>query len=1448
MNRGPVSLAIACVLVFWAGAAVILAQSSTSGSEFSPKPDFDARLVQTAGGTPSPSLRTPTVLQLAAAEKLAREVPGLTLRWDGMSGSPRWIAGPPGTSLFLPSPGPPEKIARNLLGTHAALFGLTPREMDELQLSSIVPSAGGIHIHFDQKAYGFRVLGGGANVNLNLDGSVRSLGSHLYANIPPPGFPNISAGESARLAAFDVYPDRLFDGQFVFSQTNGEWRTVFSKGSFGREPTARLALLPERVGARLVWEVEIAEPTLATDFSVLVDAQTGEILGRKNRTLRASARVILDESPEPNSEEVAPANHVLATIPSTTPESPAGWITGTGTTLAGNNATTHLRFFSEAGLAQPSGMYDYPFSTLEAAAVNAWWWSNDFHDRLYAIGFDEASGNFQQDNFGLGGRGGDPMGIVIQGEQPRTGNYFDPAIDGTAGHINLQWNLCRLCGDHDGLPENGGERHVAFDRGFLHEYTHGMTTRLVGGPDQYICLLYGAQSGAIGEGLSEVFPPGIYGTPRSAGYLLDGFGFGDARNDFAYGDFCKVANGICEAHSDGSIWAGTLWDIRESMVALDPQAGADKFNRVLVESLKEMVCYPDFLDGRDALLSADGALYSSAHLQVMWNVFAARGMGQGASTSGGSDTNPVPSSTVPTAFSCTPPGAPLSLTAAADGPKAIRLNFSASGARSVEIWREDSENPLDRPERIAFTTSTTTFFDTTVQGGRTYRYHVVALGGGGVVCRSAASGTADARATGPCQAFPIFDPQLRITDGSGDCSVTLSWSAAAQGCPDEPADIVYNVYRAALPGFEPFPSALIGRTTGTSFQDIPPQDGTTCYYFVLAQHGSLDDPPEAHDRGSSQALRWVPRIPTLGRTTVGFWDFDSGPGEWTVDNTNDPTGGWVLVTPHPTRWGQTFFNPNLPAGGSGMSWVTGDAEGATALSNDCDGVAQLISPVWDGTGGATILSFDYWHGVQVYEGIQIKVDNGTTTAVIAPFHLQGTQPFDTDTERGWQRAEIDLATAITPTTTMTVTFYSVPITALSEYGIDNVRIEQATPCSRSALKIAGIAIDDAPAGWGNADGVFDPGETARLQVTLTNNGTAAAQSPAGVVTALTPGVPVHESLDQFPDIEPAGTGTSLGRGFTLTAPTSLGCGETLVLDFAFSDAAGVNARELFSLELGRKVTDTLFEDTFETDQGWTVTGLAGKGIWQRGDPVGTKAGGKQANPENDSPRDSGTRCYVTENGAVGGAAADTDVDFISAPSLESPEFDLTGYKRARASYDLWYFDNSASAPTQDYGSWFMSTAGETLATQRQYGSTSGWMEVTTNLVLPMVPANTLTFLAYDNSPDSIVEMGIDNFKIEADRQVCTASSVTKSPNGVGDSVRVTRPDILLLSWSAPPVDAGHDAAAFYRVFVSGQPQGGFAVADTTTALYNAPAATPTTEFYLISAVNASGPSHDEPSP
>ena len=45
----------------------------------------------------------------------------------------------------------------------------------------------------------------------------------------------------------------------------------------------------------------------------------------------------------------------------------------------------------------------------DLAVTQLFYTSNMYHDLLYRLGFDEISGNFQMDNFGRGGLGGDAV-------------------------------------------------------------------------------------------------------------------------------------------------------------------------------------------------------------------------------------------------------------------------------------------------------------------------------------------------------------------------------------------------------------------------------------------------------------------------------------------------------------------------------------------------------------------------------------------------------------------------------------------------------------------------------------------------------------------------------------------------------------------------------------------------------------------------------------------------------------------------------------------------------------------------------------------------------------------------------------------------------------------------------------------------------------------------------
>ncbi len=109
--------------------------------------------------------------------------------------------------------------------------------------------------------------------------------------------------------------------------------------------------------------------------------------------------------------------------------------------------------------------------------------------RVFRYGFDEVSGNFQQHNFG---RGGEENDAVIANAQDGSGynnaNFMTPP-DGRNGRMRMYlWNTA--------LPYRDGDMEAGI---VIHELSHGLSTRLTGGPASSSCLGWG-ESGGMGEG------------------------------------------------------------------------------------------------------------------------------------------------------------------------------------------------------------------------------------------------------------------------------------------------------------------------------------------------------------------------------------------------------------------------------------------------------------------------------------------------------------------------------------------------------------------------------------------------------------------------------------------------------------------------------------------------------------------------------------------------------------------------------------------------------------------------------------------------------------------------------------------------------------------------------------------------------------------------------------
>ncbi|MGH3662674.1 MAG: M36 family metallopeptidase, partial [Micromonosporaceae bacterium] len=82
-----------------------------------------------------------------------------------------------------------------------------------------------------------------------------------------------------------------------------------------------------------------------------------------------------------------------------------------------------------------------PQNYRNAATTNLFYWNNIIHDVTHGYGFDEASGNFQVDNYGRGGAAGDYVHAeAADGGGVNNANFSTPAVDGT-GEPRMQMYL-----------------------------------------------------------------------------------------------------------------------------------------------------------------------------------------------------------------------------------------------------------------------------------------------------------------------------------------------------------------------------------------------------------------------------------------------------------------------------------------------------------------------------------------------------------------------------------------------------------------------------------------------------------------------------------------------------------------------------------------------------------------------------------------------------------------------------------------------------------------------------------------------------------------------------------------------------------------------------------------------------------------------------------------------
>ncbi len=628
------------------------------------------------------------------------------------------------------------ETAKRYLIENASKHKLSASDIDEMIVSSayLSPTTGWYHVYFNQTYQSIEVYNGLMNlvikgnkveyVTNNFVADITSTTSLKAMSLSPlqalqkaaadVNLTSSSLGEIREVSVTKLLDGLITKGAFIDENLSNErieiklyWLPYVKEGE--KETASKVAL---------TWNVRFLTKDNQNSWNIHVDALSGEILHKRDdvihcsfgpphqhtpsgvcamgmlpQTRQAAALApnsynVFDyplESPNHGSRSIV-SNPYTKFVPAGTWPGPTnGWhdyeenaLIVSHTNTRGNNVWAQEDANNNNGTgASPTSAtleFDFPYTQAtgtaaanqNAAITNLFYWNNLIHDVLYRYGFDEPSGNFQKDNQGKGGVGNDFVYADAQDGGGTSNANFSTPVDGGNGRMQMY-----LWSNAGGYQPDGD-----FDNGIIsHEYGHGWSTRLTGGPANSSCLNNAEQGG---EGWSDYLslmlttnwsaqtptttsaniPRGI-GT-YALGQATTGAGIRPYRYSYDMANinapvtYAKVgdADNFSQPHGIGSIWATMLWDMTWEIILQDNFIDPNVYNtpaniadmkgniaalKLVNEGLRLQPCSPSFVQARDAILQADQMLFGGRYRCAIGRAFARRGLGLYASTGASSN-------------------------------------------------------------------------------------------------------------------------------------------------------------------------------------------------------------------------------------------------------------------------------------------------------------------------------------------------------------------------------------------------------------------------------------------------------------------------------------------------------------------------------------------------------------------------------------------------------------------------------------------------------------------------------------------------------------------------------------------------------------------------------------------------------------------------------------------
>ncbi|ORX69030.1 hypothetical protein DL89DRAFT_284380 [Linderina pennispora] len=439
-----------------------------------------------------------------------------------------------------------------------------------------------------------------ASDDASLKNAFKSLNDYVKTAVSDSDLSKITVASTASLVGGDP--------QFTISN-------VPQKSAVDGSATAKKALIQKADGSLAhVWEITLQQADHW--WSAHVNQDTGSVEAINDWVSHAESYNVYPR----NVNDPLEGSRSIVSSPANTNASPKGWVTGTTTTgnnvWAQNNPTGGSTWKNNYRPNSSNGAFNFPLdltkapsSYIDSAITQLFYTVNTMHDLSFLYGFTEAAGNFQDVNYSGSGVGGDYVVAFAQdGSGTNNANFATPP-DGQNGVMRMYtWTQTN--------PNRDGD----FEQDIVaHEFTHGISNRLTGGPSNTNCLNDG-EAGGMGEGWSDTVANLMRlksGDTRSRDLLLGQYVYGQGIRNYPYSTSTSTNPSTYgylddpnyqEVHAIGEVWAG------------DPP------------------CNPTFIDARDAIIQAEQNLTGGKNNCAIWNGFAKRGLGVNASSDSSSHT------------------------------------------------------------------------------------------------------------------------------------------------------------------------------------------------------------------------------------------------------------------------------------------------------------------------------------------------------------------------------------------------------------------------------------------------------------------------------------------------------------------------------------------------------------------------------------------------------------------------------------------------------------------------------------------------------------------------------------------------------------------------------------------------------------------------------------------